>query len=253
LDGSQPVGKGGEAVEVIRRVVVIAARSTIAIAMVGDRCIMLLVVVATSFPLGVVPFAMTVVDAGSKTATIEAVAKIWLVDLLATAMGAYRAVGARLRPIVGVLPSQALCLGCCNVEMSASFCNLGSLEKALEYLEYSGHVGRWRGEDLMAVVVQDELIFEVPGPWWRSTPSCNPGDATLAVVEIFFALADDLLVGPTISAKSVAVKAFCPLLVILTIEGLGVQLDDRDLASAVGVVAVGRGGEDGVLIFSLRM
>ena len=78
----------------------------------------------------------------------------------------------------------------------------------------------------MAVVVQDELILEVPRPWWRSTPSCNPGVATLAVVEIFFALADDLLVGPTIGAKGVAMKAICPLLVILAAEGLRVQRDD---------------------------
>ena len=78
----------------------------------------------------------------------------------------------------------------------------------------------------MAVVVQDELILEVPRPWWRSTPSCNPGVATLAVVEIFFALADDLLVGPTIGAKSVAMEAFCAMLVILAVKGLVVERDD---------------------------
>ena len=105
----------------------------------------------------------------------------------------------------------------------------------------------------MAIIVQDKLVLKVPGPWWRSAPSCNPGVATLAVVEIFFALADDLLVGPTISVKSIAVKAFCPLLVVLAIEGLGVQQDDRDLAPAVGVVAVVQEGEDSDIIFGLRM
>ena len=65
LDGSQPVGKGREAVEVIRRVVVIAARSTIAIAMVGARCIMLLVVAAATLLLGSIPLAVPVVDARS--------------------------------------------------------------------------------------------------------------------------------------------------------------------------------------------
>ena len=76
---------------------------------------------------------------------------------------------------------------------------------------------------MMAVVVQDELVFEVPGPWWRSTPSSNPGVVTLVVLEIFFTLADDILVGSMIGAKSVAVEAFCLLLVVLAVEGLGVQ------------------------------
>ena len=106
------------------------------------------------------------------------------------------------------------------------FCNLRSLVKVLEYLEYGGHVCRWRGEDLVAVVVQDKLVLEVPGPWWRSMSSSNPGIATLTVVEIFFTLADDLLIGPTIGVKGIAVKAICPLLVILAIEGLRVQRDD---------------------------
>ena len=124
--------------------------------------------------------------------------------------------------------------------------------KVLEYLEYGGHVCRWRGEDFMAVVIQDELVLGIPGPWWRSTPPCNPGVATLAVVEIFFTLADDLLISPTVGAKRDAVKTFCPLLVVLVVEGLRVQRDDRDLVPAIGAVAVGRKGEDSNLIFGLR-
>ena len=139
------------------------------------------------------------------------------------------------------------------METSTGLCNLRSLRKTLEYLEYSGHVCGWCGEGFLAVVVQEEFVFKVPGPWWRSTPSPNPGVAGLSVFEIFFALLDDLLIGPSISAKSVAVKAFCPPLVILTIEGLGVQLDDRDLAPTVGAIAVGWEGEDSNLIFGLRM
>jgi hypothetical protein len=126
------------------------------------------------------------------------------------------------------------------------------LRKTLEYLEYGSHVCRWCSEDLMAVVVQDELIFEVPGPWWGSTPSPNLRVATLAVVEIFFTLADDLLISPTVGAKRDAVKMFCPLLVVLAVEGLRVQRDDRDLVPAIGAVAVGRKGEDSNLIFGLR-
>ena len=88
--------------------------------------------------------------------------KIRLVDFLVLAMGAYRAVGARLRPVVGVLLPQALGLGCYNVEMSTGFCNLGSLRETLEYWEYGSHVCRWHGEDFVAVIIQDELMFEVP-------------------------------------------------------------------------------------------
>jgi hypothetical protein len=82
--------------------------------------------------------------------------------------------------------------------------------------------------------------------------SSNTGIATLAVVEIFFTLADDVFIGPTISTKSIAVEAFCLMLVVLTVEGLRVQRDDRDLALAVGAIAVGREGEDIDLVFGLR-
>ena len=44
------------------------------------------------------------------------------------------------------------------------FLNLGSLRKTFEYLKNGGHVGRWHGEDLVTVVVEDELVLEVPGP-----------------------------------------------------------------------------------------
>ena len=76
---------------------------------------------------------------------------------------------------------------------------------------------------------------------------------TLVALKVLFALADDLFVGPAISAEGVAVKAICPLLVVLAAEGLGVQRDVRDLAPTVGAVAVGREGEDNDLIYGLRM
>ena len=104
-----------------------------------------------------------------------------------------------MRPVVGVLLPQALSLGYCNMEMSLGFCNLRSLGKVLEHLEYGGHVCRWRGEDFMAVVVQDELVLEVPGPWWRWMLPSNPGVAALGVLEVFFATPDDFLVGPAVS------------------------------------------------------
>ena len=105
---------------------------------------------------------------------------------------------------------------------------------------------------MVAVVVQDELVLEVPGPRWRWTPPSNPRVAALGVLEIFFGLQDDVHVGPTIGAKGVAVKTLRPLLVVLAGDGLRVQRDDQDLAPAVRAVAVGQEGEDSDLIFGLR-
>ena len=110
--------------------------------------------------------------------------------------------------------------------MSTGFCNLGSLRKILEYLDYGGHVCRWRGKDFMSIVVQDELVLEVPGPWRRWALSSNPGVAALGILEIFFTTLDDFLIGPAIGAEAVAVKTLHPLLVVLTGEGLGVPQDD---------------------------
>ena len=103
----------------------------------------------------------------------------------------------------------------------------------------------------MTVVIQDKLIFEVPGPWRCWTPPCNPGVATLVVIEIFLGLEDDSLVGPTAGTEAVVVKTFHPLLVVLASEGFGVHRDDRDLAPALRVVVVGWEGEDGRLIPNL--
>ena len=94
LDGSQPVGEGREAVQVVRQVVVVVAGSAIAVVADAVGCIMLVVIAGTSFPLIVVPLAMTVVDAGSKISAGETVAKVGLVDLFITAMRTHRAVGA---------------------------------------------------------------------------------------------------------------------------------------------------------------
>ena len=103
----------------------------------------------------------------------------------------------------------------------------------------------------MAVVVQDELVFENPRPRWRWAPPSNPEAAALSVFKIFLSLQDDSLIGPTISAEVVAVKTLSPLLIVLASNGLGIQRNDRDLVSAIGVAAVGREGEDSDLIPSL--
>ena len=108
------------------------------------------------------------------------------------------------------------------METSAIFFDLRGLGKTFEYLKNGGHVGRWHGEDLVAVVVQDELVLEVPGPWWRWTPPSNPGVVALGILEIFFSLHDDILICPMIGTKGIAVMALRPLLVVLTGDGLRV-------------------------------
>ena len=40
-----------------------------------------------------------------------------------------------------------------NLETNMSFFKFRGVGKRLEYLEYGSHVGRWRGEDIMAVVL----------------------------------------------------------------------------------------------------
>ena len=64
LDGSQPVGEGGEAVEVVGRVLVVRSRLVVTVVAVDAGCTVLFVVATTSFPLGRISFAVSVVDAG---------------------------------------------------------------------------------------------------------------------------------------------------------------------------------------------
>ena len=75
-------------------------------------------------------------------------------------------VGTRLRSVTRVLLSQTLSLSCCKMKASTCFLEFKGVGECLEYLEHIGHVGGWGGEDIMAVVLQDKLIFEVPQPRW---------------------------------------------------------------------------------------
>jgi hypothetical protein len=50
------------------------------------------------------------------------------------------------------------------MQVSAGLDDLGDLLEALEHLEHRGEVGRWRGEDVLAVVVEVEVVVEVAGP-----------------------------------------------------------------------------------------
>ena len=50
------------------------------------------------------------------------------------------------------------------MQTSASLDDLGGLLVDLEHLEHCGEVGRWRSEDVLAVVVEDEVTVEVAWP-----------------------------------------------------------------------------------------
>ena len=64
LDGSQPIGEGRETVEVVSRLVVVLVGLMVAVVAVGAGYAVILIVAATSLPLGSIPLAMPVVDAG---------------------------------------------------------------------------------------------------------------------------------------------------------------------------------------------
>ena len=88
LDGPEPTGEGGEAVEVVagfvvatrslRRVVAPAA----VVLVVGVRDVVFLVVLVTSLLLGGVALAVMVVDARVQVLLVELEAEVVLVDLL---------------------------------------------------------------------------------------------------------------------------------------------------------------------------
>jgi hypothetical protein len=48
--------------------------------------------------------------------------------------------------------------------VSTGLDDLGGLLEALEHLEHRSEVSRWRGEDVLAIVVEDEVGVEVAGP-----------------------------------------------------------------------------------------
>ena len=63
----------------------------------------------------------------------------------------------RGRPSCPCAVAQLLVLRGSHMQTSVSIDDLGGLLEALEHLEHHGKVGRWRGEDVLAVVVEDEV------------------------------------------------------------------------------------------------
>ena len=70
----------------------------------------------------------------------------------------------RLGVVSRVVLVQLLGLRGSHVQASASLDDLGGLLETLEHLEHHGKVGRRRGKDVLAVVVEDEVGLEVTGP-----------------------------------------------------------------------------------------
>ena len=98
LDGPELTGEGGEAVEVVARVVVAAGTSwkvvapAAAVLVVDVGVIVFLVVLATSLSLGGIALAVTVVDALPQVLLVELEAEVALVDLSIVAIGSCRVV-----------------------------------------------------------------------------------------------------------------------------------------------------------------
>ena len=61
-------------------------------------------------------------------------------------------------------PCAVLGLRGSHMQASASLDDLGGLLETLEHLEHHGKVRRWRGKDVLAVVVEDKVGVEFAGP-----------------------------------------------------------------------------------------
>ena len=96
--------------------------------------------------------------------SVELEAEVILVDLLfVVAVGSCRVVTGF--GVVGrVILAQLLGLRGSHMQTSTSLDDLEGLLEALEHLEHYGEVGRWRGKDILVIVVKDEIGAEVARP-----------------------------------------------------------------------------------------
>ena len=121
MNGPEPTGEGGEAVEVVAGLVVVAASLWTSVApaamvlVVGIGVAVFLVVLAMSLALGGVALALTVVDVRMQILSVELEAEVILVDLLfVVAVGSCRVV-TRLGAVGRVVLAQLLGLRGSNV------------------------------------------------------------------------------------------------------------------------------------------
>jgi len=135
-----------------------------AVLVVGVGDAVFLIISATSLALGSIALTITVVDAWAQILLVELEAKVVLVDLLfIIAVGSCR-VMTRLGVVGRVVLAQLLGLRGSHMQTRTSLDVLGGLLEAHEHLEHRCEVGGWRGEDVLAVVVEDEVSIEVARP-----------------------------------------------------------------------------------------
>ena len=152
--------------------------AAVLVVVVGDT--MFLVISVTSLVVGGVAFMMTVVDAWAQVLLVELEAEVVLVDLLFIVAGS-----CRVKTRLGVVGRAVLAylLGLCggHVQTSPILDDLGGLLETLKYLEHRGQVGSRRGEDVLAVVVENEVGVKVPCPEQRTVV---PWIAALGVLHV---------------------------------------------------------------------
>ena len=99
--------------------------------------------------------------------------------------------------------------------------------EALECLEHGCQVGRWRGADVIALIVEDEVSVEVVSLDLGAPVS---GVAAFSVLHVLLGLTGHRLVAPSVGADVVAAVSIGSLLVVLVGSGVGIVEDDEDPA-----------------------
>ena len=103
----------------------------------------------------------------------------------------------------------------------------------------------------MAIVVQDEVIFKVPGPYWRP-PVFQPGVTSFGVVKVLFDLIQCNLILMLSCADIVPTMAIVPCFLVLATDFVRVKANDGDLAPLRRCSEVGWKGEQSHLVFDAR-
>jgi hypothetical protein len=81
----------------------------------------------------------------------------------------------------------------------------------------------------MAVILQDEVVVEVPWGWWSQSRGGNLGVASISCLQISLGLSDGSLVLASFRTKVVAVMTLASCLLIFTFDRCLVCGDHGDL------------------------
>ena len=167
-----------------------------------------------------------VVDALTQVLLVELETEVVLVDLFVIAVGSSRVV-ARLGAVGRVFLAQLLGLRGSHMQTGASLDDHGGLLEVLEHLEHSGEVGRRRGADALAVVVEDEVGVEVA---WSDRGAPVSEVVAVSILHFLLGLTNRRLVAPSVGTNVVATVSVGSLLVVLVGPGVRVVGDDEDPA-----------------------